>query len=186
MACSGVVKFFNQAKGFGFIETEQGDVFVHANDVQGAPLQEGDEVHYDESFDEAKQKSKASNVTGGTGVEKGFRKGGKFGGFDNFGKKGGFGKGKGKGFGKFGGGGFGKGKFGGGGFGGFGKDKGFNSGGFDGGMKGGFDPMMKGGFGGPPGGMMKGGFGPGPDMGMMNPMGVPPIDGGFIPPEFQH
>jgi CspA family cold shock protein len=30
---SGNVKFFNPNKGWGFIEREDGDVFVHANDL---------------------------------------------------------------------------------------------------------------------------------------------------------
>eukprot|EP00392_Amoebophrya_sp_AT5.2_P018230 g18735.t1 len=156
MASTGIVKFFNQAKGFGFIETDHGDVFVHANDVQGQPLQEGDEVHYDEMFDEMKQKSKASNVTGGTGMDKGFGKGGKFGDKGGkFGKKGGFGFDKG-----FGGKGFGKSK-------GFGFDKGYDKGfdkgygkkgGFDKGFDKGFDRFDNG-FGGKKGGYdMKGGM----------------------------
>lgn len=45
----GVVKFFNAAKGFGFITPEAGgkDVFVHANDTSGAVLQEGTKVEFD-------------------------------------------------------------------------------------------------------------------------------------------
>jgi len=133
MSCAGVVKFFNFSKGYGFITTDRGDVFVHANDVAGNPLVEGDEVVFDEVFDEMKQKMRAAQVQGGTGSA--FQQKGGFGG-----KGGGFGKGKGKGFGKdFGGGGFdgyndgfyGGGKFGGGGF----------------GKKGGFDDFG-GGFGG--------------------------------------
>lgn len=84
MSIAGTVKFFNSEKGYGFIETDNGDVFVHANDVHGNPLQEGDEVYFDEEFDQMKQKARASNVTGGTGQK-------------------GFGGGKGKGKGGFGG-----------------------------------------------------------------------------------
>ena len=45
----GTVKFFNEAKGFGFITPEGGgkDVFVHANDTNGAQLREGSLVEFD-------------------------------------------------------------------------------------------------------------------------------------------
>ncbi len=48
----GTVKFFNTAKGFGFIEPEAGDkdVFVHVSAVENAgmnTLTEGQRVSYD-------------------------------------------------------------------------------------------------------------------------------------------
>ena len=47
----GKVKWFNEQKGFGFIEQESGtDVFVHYSAIQGAgfkTLAEGDEVEFD-------------------------------------------------------------------------------------------------------------------------------------------
>ena len=45
----GTVKFFNGAKGFGFITPDAGgkDVFVHANDTGGAVLQEGTKVEFE-------------------------------------------------------------------------------------------------------------------------------------------
>jgi len=45
----GTVKFFNAAKGFGFITPDGGgkDVFVHANDIGGAVLQEGTKVEFE-------------------------------------------------------------------------------------------------------------------------------------------
>ena len=44
---AGKVKWFNDAKGFGFIETESGDVFVHHSAIEGQgfrSLSEGQEV----------------------------------------------------------------------------------------------------------------------------------------------
>ncbi|MES2689810.1 MAG: cold shock domain-containing protein [Bacteroidota bacterium] len=43
----GVVKFFNQAKGFGFIKTETGnEVFVHVSGVVNE-INENDEVEFE-------------------------------------------------------------------------------------------------------------------------------------------
>jgi cold shock protein len=45
---TGTVKFFNEVKGFGFIEVEgEKDVFVHSSALQGISLQEGDKVQFE-------------------------------------------------------------------------------------------------------------------------------------------
>lgn len=47
----GTVKWFNESKGFGFIESEEGkDVFVHFSAIQGEgfkTLREGQKVQFD-------------------------------------------------------------------------------------------------------------------------------------------
>jgi cold shock protein len=51
MAQTGKVKWFNDAKGYGFIEQEGGkDVFVHFSAIQGdgfKSLKEGQEVEFE-------------------------------------------------------------------------------------------------------------------------------------------
>jgi len=58
----GTVKFFNDAKGFGFISPDDGskDVFVHANDTNGASLNEGTKVEFEVVA--GKKGPQASNV----------------------------------------------------------------------------------------------------------------------------
>jgi len=48
----GTVKWFNNAKGYGFIKASdvEGDIFVHYSDIQGSgykKLSEGDRVRFD-------------------------------------------------------------------------------------------------------------------------------------------
>ena len=65
---TGTVKFFNTAKGFGFIQPEDGskDVFVHISAVQRAgmdTLTEGQRVSFD--IIEERGKNAASNLKEG-------------------------------------------------------------------------------------------------------------------------
>ncbi|MBU2526592.1 MAG: cold shock domain-containing protein [Flavobacteriaceae bacterium] len=47
---TGTVKFFNEAKGFGFITNDETgkDIFVHVTALNGKKLAEGDRVQYEE------------------------------------------------------------------------------------------------------------------------------------------
>lgn len=56
---AGTVKFFNHAKGFGFISREDGgdDVFIHVSEVAKSPIgeiAEGDKVLFDTKASERK------------------------------------------------------------------------------------------------------------------------------------
>ncbi|MCR4269283.1 cold-shock protein [Nitratireductor sp. ZSWI3] len=63
----GTVKFFNAAKGFGFIQPEDGasDVFVHISAVERAGLHtivEGQKLSFDVVQDSRSGKSAADNL----------------------------------------------------------------------------------------------------------------------------
>jgi CspA family cold shock protein len=125
MRVKGTVKWFNDAKGFGFITPEGGgkDLFVHHSAIQGSgfkSLDEGESVEFD--VVQGQKGPAAENVTRlgggipGSGSRGGGGGGGGYGGGGGGGDYGGGGGGRGGGGGGYGGGG------GGGGRGGRGRD----------------------------------------------------------------
>ena len=60
---TGTVKFFNGAKGYGFITNDETseDIFVHVTSLDGIRINEGDKVEYEEG--EGRKGKAASNVT---------------------------------------------------------------------------------------------------------------------------
>ena len=64
---TGVVKFYNTQKGFGFIEPDDGakDAFVHATALERAgimTLNEGQKVEFDTEIDSRSGKSAVSTI----------------------------------------------------------------------------------------------------------------------------
>jgi CspA family cold shock protein len=64
---TGVVKWFNMAKGFGFIAPDEGgqDVFVHVSAVERSGLtglREGQAISFDVENDPRKNKPSAVNI----------------------------------------------------------------------------------------------------------------------------
>jgi CspA family cold shock protein len=64
---TGTVKWFNSAKGYGFIQPDDGskDVFVHISAVERAgftSLAEGAKISYELKVDPKKGKSSAENL----------------------------------------------------------------------------------------------------------------------------
>ncbi|MER2605710.1 MAG: cold-shock protein [Siculibacillus sp.] len=64
---TGTVKFFNETKGYGFIQPEDGskDVFVHVSAVERSgmrSLREGQKVSFEVEMDRRSGKSAAVNL----------------------------------------------------------------------------------------------------------------------------
>lgn len=64
---TGTVKWYNEAKGYGFIQPDSGgkDVFVHASALERAGLRglaEGQKVSYDVEADRRTGKESAANL----------------------------------------------------------------------------------------------------------------------------
>lgn len=60
---TGTVKWFNSEKGFGFIEAEDGDVFVHFSAITGdgyKTLEEGQKVEFE--IEQGPKGPQAANV----------------------------------------------------------------------------------------------------------------------------
>jgi CspA family cold shock protein len=65
---TGTVKWFNEQKGYGFVQPDNGskDVFVHISAVEGAglrTLKEGQKVSFEIVTDKRTGKSSAGNLT---------------------------------------------------------------------------------------------------------------------------
>ena len=64
---TGIVKFYNVSRGFGFIQPSEGgpDVFVHATALERAGIMnvtEGQKLSYDVTVDRKNGKSAAENL----------------------------------------------------------------------------------------------------------------------------
>ena len=64
---TGIVKFFNTDRGFGFITPEGGgpDVFVHISALEAAGIRsvsEGDRLSFDAVMDQRRGKTNAQNI----------------------------------------------------------------------------------------------------------------------------
>ena len=59
---TGTVKFFNGAKGYGFITNDETseDIFVHVTSLDGIRINEGDKVEYSE--EDGKKGKVAANL----------------------------------------------------------------------------------------------------------------------------
>ena len=65
---TGTVKWFNEQKGYGFVQPDDGskDVFVHISAVEGAglrTLKEGQKISFEVVTDKRTGKTSAGNLT---------------------------------------------------------------------------------------------------------------------------
>lgn len=63
----GIVQWFNNAKGYGFIKREEGepDIFVHFSNIQGdgyKSLRDGDAVEFAIELEPTKNRNQATHV----------------------------------------------------------------------------------------------------------------------------
>jgi cold shock protein len=60
---TGIVKFYNDAKGFGFITPDNGgkDLYVHSSAVQNGPIKQGDKVEFE--IGQGEKGPRAENVS---------------------------------------------------------------------------------------------------------------------------
>lgn len=70
---SGIVKFYNASRGFGFVAPDDGsqEIFVHFSNIQHDclnGLMEGERVEFSTEYDDRKGKTKATFITGPTGL----------------------------------------------------------------------------------------------------------------------
>merc|ERR1711862_2521 len=70
---TGTVKFFSPERGFGFIESQEGDVFVHWTSIESQSggfksLADGEQVEFDVETDDKTGKLRAVRVTGPGGA----------------------------------------------------------------------------------------------------------------------
>jgi cold shock protein len=64
---TGTVKFYNGARGYGFIKPDEGgaDIFLHVSALEAAGMRsvaEGDRLSYDAVMDQRKGKTNAQNI----------------------------------------------------------------------------------------------------------------------------
>jgi len=68
----GIVKWYHEQKGYGFVDAGEVSHFMHANDISGGTPKEGDSVWFDiVPSEKDSSKTQAKNVVGGTGYAMG-------------------------------------------------------------------------------------------------------------------
>jgi len=62
----GVVKWYNKEKGFGFIETDDTEYFVHHSFVEDGALEQGDKVTFEVEYTRVGNIASSVKKVGGT------------------------------------------------------------------------------------------------------------------------